>query len=119
MRQWLVGNVQIQQSWLEAGEPLIRYEDVLENDVEILERVLIDQCGLPVDRKAFRKIVLNNRFERLSRGRARGQEEVTSHVRKGIAGDWQNYFTDTLKREFKELYGDLLIATGYEQDHNW
>jgi lipopolysaccharide transport system ATP-binding protein len=119
MRQWLVGNAQIQQSWLDSGEPLIRYEDVLENDVEILEQVLIDQCKLPVDRTAFRKIVVNNRFERLTRGRQRGQEEVTSHARKGVAGDWQNYFTETMKSEFKKLYGDLLIAAGYEQDNNW
>jgi hypothetical protein len=119
MRKWLFHSALIQQSWLETGEPLIRYEDMLENDVEILEQVLIDQCKLPVDRTVFRKIVVNNRFERLSRGRQRGQEEVTSHVRKGVAGDWQNYFTEPMKNEFKQLYGELLIATGYEQDNNW
>ena len=28
-------------------------------------------------------------------------------------------FTPAVKTRFKELYGDLLIQLGYEQDANW
>lgn len=119
MDWWLPQSARIQVSWLEAGEPLLRYEDLLEHDVEILERVLLDEGGLPVSRERFREVVLANRFERLTRGRARGQEDVTAHERKGIAGDWRGHFTERLKQAFKTRYGGLLVATGYERDLNW
>ena len=38
---------QIQWSWVAAGEELIRYEDLLTRDEEILARVLLDHCRLP------------------------------------------------------------------------
>ena len=45
MDEWLVRQAaKIQESWI--GEKFIRYEDLLSQDVEILERVLVEQCGL-------------------------------------------------------------------------
>ncbi|MGB9871743.1 MAG: Wzt carbohydrate-binding domain-containing protein [Anaerolineae bacterium] len=119
MDEWLPGCARIQVSWLEAGERLIRYEDLLEHDLEILEPLLLEQCQLPVSRERFREVVLANRFERLTGGRPRGQEDISAHERKGIAGDWRNYFTDRVKQAFKTRYGGLLVATGYEKDLNW
>jgi|GEM_PF-1916464 len=119
MDEWLLNCADRQLSWLEAGERLIRYEDLLEHDLEILERVLIDECQLPVSRERLRQVILASRFERLAKGRQRGQEDVTVHQRKAIAGDWQNHFSDKVKRAFKARYGGLLTATGYEQDLSW
>jgi hypothetical protein len=116
---WLPNEAQIQWSWLAAGEPLIRYEDLLVRDVEILERVLIGTCALPVTSERLREIVLANRFEAWTKGRPRGQEDSASHERKGIVGDWKNHFTDPFRRDFKLRYGSVLIATGYERDFNW
>jgi len=115
---FLPGCARIQSSWLEAGERLIRYEDLLENDVEIFERVLIEECRLPISRSHLREAVIDNRFEHFT-GRKRGDEDVMAHDRKGVAGDWRNYFSDRVKQSFKDRYGDLLIATGYEQDPDW
>lgn len=109
----------IQLSWLEAGEPLIRYEDLLERDVELLAQVLIERCGLDISRERLEEVVLANRFEAQTGGRARGTEDVTAHQRKGVAGDWRNHFTDRIKRAFKARYGGLLVATGYEKDLDW
>jgi hypothetical protein len=117
--QWLPVNAKIQRSWLEAGEPVIRYEDLLENDVEILERVLIDECGYPVPRPRLRRAVETRRFDRMSKGRPRGEEDVSAHLRKGVAGDWRNYFTAPVKEAFKERWGELLVTAGYERDLNW
>jgi hypothetical protein len=103
----------VQQSWLDAGEPLFRYEDLLENDLELFDSLLIRHCGLRVSRRQLEQAVLANRFERLSGGRPRGQEDVTAHERKGIAGDWRNHFTPRLRREFDDRFGRLLEATGY------
>jgi hypothetical protein len=39
--------------------------------------------------------------------------------RKGIPGNWREYFTDSNKSLFSQVAGDLLIDLGYEQNHNW
>jgi lipopolysaccharide transport system ATP-binding protein len=114
----LSGIAQFQWSWLNAGEELIKYEDLLTDDEEILARVLLHRCRLGVDPMKFREVVLANRFEAFA-GRKPGQENIHSHERKGIAGDWKNYFTDKITETFKRYYGSLLIATGYERDFNW
>ncbi|NIN67295.1 MAG: hypothetical protein GTO63_21865 [Anaerolineae bacterium] len=119
MDEWLPDSARIQASWLEAGEPLIRYEELLENDLEILGRVLLDECSLPASSERLREAVLANRFDQLTGGRRRGQEDITAHERKGVAGDWRNYFSDAVKQAFKARYGDLLVASGYESDLAW
>lgn len=58
-------------------------------------------------------------FARKSGGRARGTENIEHHYRKGIAGDWRNYFTPRLKDAFKQGYPNLLSKLGYELDDQW
>lgn len=117
--QWLSVNANIQRSWLEANERVIRYEDLLDHDAEILERVLIDEFGYPIPRRRLRRAVETRRFDRMSGGRNRGDEDVTAHLRKAVAGDWRTYFTEPVKDAFKERWGDLLITAGYERDLDW
>lgn len=117
--RWLPGSAAIQASWIESGEPFLRYEELLDNDMEILERTLIDECGLEVERPALRRAIRSSRFERLTRGRKRGDEDTGAHQRKGVAGDWRNHFDEQLTALFKERYGELLIASGYESNNDW
>jgi hypothetical protein len=63
--------------------------------------------------------VYENRFSKLAAGRKSGQEDVTSHYRKGKSGDWKNHFNDAHKAFFKEHYNDLLVKLGYERDDRW
>jgi hypothetical protein len=58
-------------------------------------------------------------FERLSKGRKRGEEDSSSFHRKGVAGDWRGVFTERDKEVFKEAAGELLIQLGYERDDDW
>ncbi len=110
----------IQLSWMEAqAELVLKYEDLLTNDLSLLEFALIDHCRLPVTREALREAVLAARFEALTGGRLRGSEDVNVHERKGVAGDWRNVFTDKVKQAFKARYGGLLVAAGYETDLSW
>jgi Sulfotransferase domain len=118
LKGWLSGEAKIFSSWLNSRENWIRYEDLLENDIAILEDVLIDQCCLNIDRALFREHVLSCRFAHLS-GRIPGQEDIHSHYRKGIAGDWRNHFSPKIKRIFKWLYGSLLVQSGYEKNDRW
>jgi hypothetical protein len=108
----------IQLSWLESDTPLLRYEDLIRDDVGLLTELLIDRFQMPIAPARLREAIEAARFERMS-GRARGAEDNNSHMRKGIAGDWRNHFSERLKKAFKARYGGLLVATGYEQDLSW
>lgn len=119
MEEWLPRSAVIQESWINSGEKILRYEDLLQSDLQILEDVIVNQCQLPVSRDALREIVHAYKFENLTHGRQRGVEDRQSHERKGISGDWKNHFTDKVKEEFKNKFGQLLIATGYEKNPNW
>jgi len=77
----------------------------------------IKQSKIPEDR--ILSINESLSFNKLARGRSRGEENNSSHYRKGIHGDWENYFNERLKKEFKERYGDLLVHLGYEKDRSW
>lgn len=66
----------------------------------------------------FKEILVERDF--VSRaGRGQGTEDINHHYRKGVSGDWKNYFTEPLKDSFKKNWGDLLIQLNYEKDLNW
>jgi len=67
----------------------------------------------------FQKIIQLSSFTRKSKGRKPGDEDLKSHYRKGISGDWKNHFTNDHKEYFKRNYNDLLRKLGYESDFNW
>lgn len=116
---WLPLSASIQISWLEGGEDLIRYEDLLKRDTEILEDYLLGRCRLGIGRDELARAVEQCRFSRITGGRDPGVEDQQAHERKGVAGDWRNHFGEKVKRAFKLRYGGLLVATGYEQDLDW
>jgi hypothetical protein len=109
----------VQATWMESGVPMLRYEDLLLDDVNLLENVLLDHCGLPVTRALLRETIEAHRFQRLSGGRPLGQEDRSSHYRKGTPGDWRNHFTPKVTDAFKARFGNVLIYTGYEKDNDW
>lgn len=53
-------------------------------------------------------------FARMSKGRQPGQEDVTSHYRRGVPGDWRTHFTDEHIARMRERHGDLVRRLGYE-----
>ena len=97
--------------------PIIRYEDLVDDELEIFTFIM-DACQINVKPELLKKVVDLNRFESRA-GRRKGDEDIHSHLRKGIVGDWKNYFSDQVKVAFKNKYGKMLIQTGYEKDENW
>lgn len=63
--------------------------------------------------------IYSNRFAKLAGGRDQGKEDVHSHYRKGVPGDWRNHFTARHKDYFKKNHNDLLVRLGYEKDDTW
>jgi Sulfotransferase domain len=96
----------------------VRYEDLLERPNEEVAR-LAGFLGADTREKAVQQAVRSTSFEKLSKGRERGQEDTSSFYRKGVAGDWPNYFTERDKEIYKEEAGELLIRLGYERDLDW
>ena len=52
-------------------------------------------------------------------GRKPGEEDLSSFRRKGIAGDWTNYFSREAGEVFDSFAGDALVELGYADDRNW
>lgn len=96
----------------------VRYEDLLERPNEEVAR-LLGFLGVDTDEGLVERCVSQASFERLSRGRERGEEDPTSFYRKGVAGDWKNAFNARDRQVYKEEAGELLIRLGYESDDGW
>lgn len=114
----MAATAKIQRSWFGSGELVLRYEDLIADDVALFTKLFIDQLGLPVTAEKVERAVVENRFEKKYK-RKLGEEDSSSHGRKGTPGDWRNHFTPRLAERFHELYGDLLPAGGYEPDDGW
>jgi len=107
----------IPASWLGAPDPCIRYEQLIADPHLWFSRIF-EHCGtdVPVDRQ--RTAVDRWMFQNMA-SRQPGDELRSSHMRKGIAGDWRNHFTPAISAAFKVRFGDLLVRQGYEQSGNW
>ena len=68
---------------------------------------------------ALEQITKKLSFKKLAGGRTKGEENVNSHYRKGVHGDWKNHFNEEHINYFKIHYNDLLIQLGYEFDDKW
>ena len=114
----LRGIANAQLSWMNADHRLlIRYEELVADAYPTFQQI-IDYCEIPVKQARLQTVVKYSSFEHKT-GRKAGQADIMAHRRKGIAGDWKNYFTDKVKEEFKRRYDDILLATKYEDSLNW
>jgi hypothetical protein len=99
-------------------EYIVRYEDLWADQVTGFTRIC-NHIGLKVGPGRLQKVVENMSFESRSGGRKPGEEDVTSHFRKGVPGDWRTHFTPRITAAFKNVYGRVLIRTGYEESLDW
>lgn len=107
-------------SWLGNvhEDRVVRYEDLLSDPEGSMTRVLHSLGVEQVEQSRLLQIIDKYSFEKVS-GRGKGKEVKTSFVRKGVAGDWVNHFSDEAKKSFAHYSGDALILCGYEKDDSW
>lgn len=121
-KRTLLAYVDWVRSWHENRDPEmgleLRYEQMLSDTAAVMTCVA-EHFELDSSPETIGRIVEMHSFERLSGGRRRGQESDNSFFRKGVTGDWRNHFTPELREIYKELVGDFLIESGYEQDYSW
>ncbi len=123
----VIAHSNITKSWL-TNYPegvVVRYEDLLA-DTERAMAFIFSRLEIDVPEPVLKLIVHRKNFQRMTagrkfwqQGRKPGTEAPTSHIRKGITGDWKNHFKPEHVQRFKELAGDFLIEWGYEKDLNW
>jgi Sulfotransferase domain len=106
-----------QMSWMNVEQDrqrirIFRYEDFAKDNRQFLEDLLgyID-VALPPD--VFAALYQRHAFNQITGGREAGMEDQHHHYRKGIAGDWRNYFGPSLRAYFRKVTGDLLDVLGY------
>lgn len=95
----------------------IRYEELIDNSFSVFDKMFkFLDLGLTDEKVQF--LTDEYSFKRLT-GRFPGNEDRDSHFRKGVAGDWRNYFNPEIKNRFKAKHGEALVLLGYEKDMEW
>ena len=103
------------RSWSGVDEPnviLVRYEDLIGADAERSWERLLEHCGVPLSETERGDLLARYSFRALS-GRKPGQEDTSSKLRKGVAGDWRNHFTPAVQAAFDEETSDLVARLAY------
>lgn len=112
------GSFDTQKSWVlnksnSNGEfEVFRYED-FSSDNYLFMRKLFQYLDVDMPESKFDNLLERCAFKRLSGGRQQGKEDANSHYRKGIPGDWENYFDSSISTYFRDVTGDLLDVLGY------
>jgi len=99
----------------------LRLEDISKDPVNTLRKAytFIGLFDAGLSEEAYLRVMDERSFEKLSGGRKKGEEDTSSHFRKGVHGDWKNAFTDRHIRYFKRAMNDILVKYGYEKDDQW
>lgn len=114
------GSFWAQRSWMRVTEDqenirVFRYEDLVRDERTFLN-ALFEYLDINVPEHKFSALYDRHRFEWYSGGRKRGAEEDQhAHYRKGVSGDWKNYFDDSTTAYFRKTTGDLLEVLDYRE----
>lgn len=115
------------ESWLDHADNisflLVRYEDMLIQPAEQLKRIA-EFAGLPADKQRIDKAVKHSSFKSLQeieqkRGYHRLRRPDFKFFRKGIHGDWKQYFGPEQKAVFKPHANGVLLRLGYIDSPDW
>jgi Sulfotransferase domain len=101
-----------------GAELLCRFEDLLTDEHAAFRRI-VDHFGWDVGDELLREVVGGMTFARRTGGRPRGENDVFSHFRNGVPGDWRNYFDRDLAERFENAQPGLLRQLGYESRDDW
>lgn len=105
------------ESWINApvidsNVKLVKFEDLTGADNLTVIQDLLDHCLIDVSPDVLQSLLDDVSFEKLA-NRKQGIEDQFAHYRKGIEGDWVNYFDDKVEAKFNDVAGALTAALGY------
>lgn len=96
---------------------LISYEQLVADQFGVFRKI-VDWLGWEVPNEILNAVVERLSFAARS-GRQPGSVDKFSHLRKGVANDWRNYFTRDIGQRWEALYPGLLANAEYEQVNDW
>ena len=97
---------------------IVKYENLLKDAAGELKKAIQFLGKKTPPMENLKTVVENFSFKKLTK-RKQGQENKKSFLRKGIAGDWKNKFTEKSCEVFDHYAGKELLKAGYEKDHSW
>jgi hypothetical protein len=117
-RHWVQAMQIIEKAKQTHDVKIVHYEDMLKDAKKELNDIF---SFLAIKKKDYiiEECLEAGSFKNMSRGRDQGQVKQDSHVRKGIIGDWKNYFTKEDGRIFNEIAGDMLLKYNYVVNKDW
>ncbi|MDZ7290465.1 MAG: sulfotransferase domain-containing protein [candidate division KSB1 bacterium] len=80
------------RAWQQHAGAIMHYENLLAEGEGYLARCL-QSLGLHPAPEMVREALQTFRFENMTGGRTRGNEDNKSFFRRGVAGDWRNHLT--------------------------
>jgi len=92
---------------------LLEYK-IIELINRLLRKTVHKNMPVKLNSKIVSSIVEKNTFEKMTGGRKVSKENVKSHYRKGISGDWKNHFKEIHLNFFENTYPGLIEKLGYE-----
>jgi hypothetical protein len=104
-------------AWLEIETVTCQYEELLKDPFSTLHKVF-SLLGIKLSDDKINQSILANTKDKMKKSLDKAFKYNT-FVRKGIIGDWRNYFNEDHKESFKKCAGDVLIRLGYEHDKSW
>jgi len=104
------------EAWLDASPDrvaVVRYEDMLGSVPDTLRPALESLTEEAVDMDALRLVSQRFSFERqVHRGPLSAQSR--GFLRRGVAGEWRDYFSDEARIIFEQAAGSTLKRVGYD-----
>ncbi len=106
-------------SWSEVPHVIHTSYEALLNDTPNEVKHILNKLEISdLDEVRLGDIIQRNSFENQA-NRNKGTEDRNSFLRKGIVGDWKNYFSEEAKDVFKKYYQKDLEKFKYEQNQDW
>jgi hypothetical protein len=112
------------QSWISGprSDPqirLFRFEDLVNEERQFsMLTDLFSHCRFPFNENEIRDLMEKYSFVEMQKRAKKGQPEnpEISHFRKGMPGDWRNYFNAKVDSAFAERLGNLVGGLGYREE---
>jgi len=113
------------QHWREVAEcaataelaGTLTYEQMKTDQATQLHHIF-ESLGVESSLSTAKKCSESATFENVT-GRKAGEQRHDAKARKGIAGDWKNFFTRKDAELFHSIAGESLIRYGYETNSDW
>ncbi len=115
-----LGVFEAQRSWLDTEDEqhkIFRYEDLARDNRTFL-RQLLNYLKVEISEENFNLLYNRHTYENYSKGRPQGKEDINSHYRKGVSGDWKDYFDEDVMKHFRNVTDDLVEALDYNADES-